>query len=202
MSRILGLDPSLTATGHARIVTRGAHDLDSTPLIMIGTITSKPKTDPTLRDRHQRLEVIADQLLDLAADFQPDVVMIEGPSLGARRQSGEFDRHGLWWKVVSRLLIRAEVTFPSFDVIEVPPANRMKYATGKGSILKDKVLAAAIYRYGQLVDLAGNDEADALILAAMGARWRGEPIEESLPQTHLSAMGGVRWPLSPVYPTL
>jgi hypothetical protein len=69
----------------------------------------------------------------------------------------------------------------------------MKYATGKGMIAKDAVLAAVVRRYVG-IDVTCNDEADALILAAMGARHLGQPIEDSLPLTHLAAMDNVHWP--------
>lgn len=39
----------------------------------------------------------------------------------------------------------------------------------------------------------GNDEADALVLAAMAHRHLGHPIDE-LPKTHLAAMDKIRWP--------
>jgi crossover junction endodeoxyribonuclease RuvC len=42
--------------------------------------------------------------------------------------------------------------------------------------------------------LRGNDEADALVLAAMGSRHLGQPLEGSLPAAHLGAMAGAKWP--------
>ena len=115
-----------------------------------------------------------------------DLVVIEQP---AYSQSGgsTHDRSGFWWMVVGRLLA-AEV-----PVAEVTPGGVKKYATGSGSSGKDAVLAAVIRRY-PAVAVSGNDEADALVLAAMGARWLGAPLEASLPAVNLQAMEAVRWP--------
>jgi crossover junction endodeoxyribonuclease RuvC len=44
------------------------------------------------------------------------------------------------------------------------------------------------------VDVDGNDVADALVLAAIGCRHLGSPLEESLPANHLAAMNKIRWP--------
>lgn len=50
-----------------------------------------------------------------------------------------------------------------------------------------EVMAAAIKRYPQF-DIANDNEADAVILAAFLARALGRPIEESLPQANLAAL--------------
>jgi hypothetical protein len=55
------------------------------------------------------------------------------------------------------------------------------------------VLAAVVRRYPH-ADITGNDIADALVLAAMGARQLGFPIEESLPQANQAALAKINWP--------
>jgi crossover junction endodeoxyribonuclease RuvC len=55
------------------------------------------------------------------------------------------------------------------------------------------VLAAVVRRYPH-TDVTGNDLADALVLAAMGARRLGFPIETSLPVANLAAMTKISWP--------
>ena len=74
-----------------------------------------------------------------------------------------------------------------------PPTSRATYATGKDNAGKDAVLAAVVRRYPD-VDVTGNDEADALVMAAMGARLLGHPLEDSLPQSHLRALAGLELP--------
>jgi crossover junction endodeoxyribonuclease RuvC len=121
-----------------------------------------------------------------------DLVIIEGPSYGSTTPH-QHDRAGLWWLVV------ADLRNLAYQVVEVPPSTRMRYATGRGNANKDDVLSAVIRRYPH-VDVNGNDEADALILAAMGARHLGLPLEGKvlagpiLPLTHLAAMDAVHWP--------
>ena len=76
--------------------------------------------------------------------------------------------------------------------MEVPPALLKKYATGRGNAAKDEVLAAVVRRYPH-ADINGNDIADAVVLAAMGARHREAPIENSLPALNASALAKVNW---------
>ena len=81
-------------------------------------------------------------------------------------------------------------------ILTVPPPTRAMFATGRGNAGKDEVLAAAIRRYPAW-GIAGNDIADATVLAAIGARLLGHPLEESLPQTHLRALNKLALPVSP-----
>lgn len=176
MSTVVGLDLSLTSTGWARVTDAGT--------ITTGRIQSKGAKSATLAERQARLLDLTAQIVGAA--WSADLVVIEGPSFGQHRQSGQHDRAGLWWLVVHQLV---SVT----QVVEVPPASRSKYATGKGNAAKDTVLLAVARRF-PTVDITGNDEADALVLAAMGARHLGTPIDD-MPLTHTTAMAKVAWPL-------
>lgn len=182
MSIVVGLDLSLTSTGWVRISTAPHPDGISRDLIK-----SSGHRGDTLAQRTARLARLCERIVELACDA--DLIVIEGPSLGQARQGGTHDRSGLWWLVVATL------SNCSGLVVEAPPACRARYATGKGNASKDQVLAAVVRRYPD-VPIVGNDDADALVLAAMGARYLGEPIEDSLPQAHLAAMAGVTWPTS------
>ena len=176
---VVGVDLSLTSTGVAVIDHHG---------VQLHRIESKGHKDATLNDRRRRLAAITADICDIIELAQPDpLAVIEAPSLGQARQAGTHDRSGLWWLTVNRLAIECGV-----QVVEVPPTCRAKYATGQGNAGKDAVLAGVVRRY-PTVPVDGNDCADALVLAAMGARWLGHPIDD-LPQTHLAAMDGVRWP--------
>lgn len=178
--RIVGLDLSLTATGVAVLDPIGVRETCEQH-----TLTSKGRKDADLEDRCQRLALIDERIHELA--IPADLVVVEGPSFGQARQGGQHDRAGLWWQVVARCLNDGVM------VVEVPPSLVKKYATGKGNAGKDEVLAAVVRRYSDC-PTANNNEADALVLAAMGARHLGHPIEESLPAVHLAAMDKVQWP--------
>ena len=178
---VAGVDLSLTSTGIAR--ARFEAELMTS---VVRRIESKGKAGASLRDRATRIERLVQTVFDETHDA--GLVVVEGPSYGSARESSgsRHDRSGLWWRTVDAILADGR------DVVEVPPSVRAKYATGAGNAGKDAVLAAAVKRY-PLWDITGNDVADAVILAAMGARHLGHPID-SLPQLHLSAMTKVRWP--------
>ena len=178
--RVVGLDLSLTSTGIAVI------DGDR---VALGKISTSGKATATLAERWLRLDDIATQVEQWVGHVgQTALVVVEGPSMGQGRQGGTHDRAGLWWLVMDRLHGQGH------KVVEVPPSVRAKYATGAGNAGKDAVLAAVCRRYPS-VEVTGNDTADALVLASMGARHLGFPLE-GLPQTHLQAMGKVRWPVA------
>jgi crossover junction endodeoxyribonuclease RuvC len=165
---VLGIDPSLTSTGLVRI--------DQHDGVQLYRIRPRVKG-------HDRLDAILDAVSYSVRDA--DLVVIEGPSYGSTG-TAYHQLAGLWW-LITHHLYRAGRPYAV-----VSPQARAKYATGNGGAGKDAVLAAVVRRYAD-VDVTGNDVADALILAAMGARWIGEPID-SVPKTHLVAMDKVSWP--------
>jgi crossover junction endodeoxyribonuclease RuvC len=176
--KVVGLDLSLASTGVAVADEAGG--------IELGQIRTKP-TGHGLIARRERLRSIR---LALRRDLDgADLVVLEGLAYASRSPHAT-ERAGLWWLVVDHLIGN------QVPVAVVSPTARAKYATGKGNAGKDQVLAAVVRRYPD-VDVTGNDQADALILAAMGARSRGCPIEPGgitgLPQTHLDAMTRVAW---------
>lgn len=168
---IVGLDLSLTSTGIARISDK----------VWADRIVPRNKRD------YARLQYLLTEISGLTEDA--DLIVVEGPSFGSgtnARQAGHHERGGLWWLVTWRLWRKQR----PFAV--VPPATLKRYATGKGNAPKDAVLAAAIRRYRQ-AEFDGNDAADALVLAAMGADQLGRPIAP-VPQTHRAALAAVKWP--------
>jgi Holliday junction resolvasome RuvABC endonuclease subunit len=166
---VIGLDLSLTATGVAS--TRR------------WTTVVKP---PAAMRSHVRLQYIRDAVLELLpADTA--LVVVEGPSYGNQnRQSGHHERAGLWWMVTHSLWKRG------VDYAVASPAARAKYATGKGNAGKADVIREVTRRFSWFN--GGEDEADALVLAAMGGEWLGFPIVE-LPLTHRKALDSVQWPI-------
>lgn len=170
--RIIGIDPSLTATGIAIIDT---HNPDTIHATTIKT-TNNGKEIST---RLGRFTDIIDRLLDhLSNEPADELVIIEAPSYGSRG-AGIWDRAGLWWRIVRVIHDRGTT------VIEIPPAVRCKYATGRGNADKDVVMLSAARRYPH-ADISNNNEADAVILAAIGARLTGHPIDDPMPKANLT----------------
>jgi crossover junction endodeoxyribonuclease RuvC len=185
---VVGLDLSLTSTGVAAVGETGyafvVRVRSKAPTTVRHPRTGKP-TQASLLQRHERLNSLAHRIVEAAAPA-PLLVVVEQPAF-SQTAGQQHDRSGLWWLVVRRFL-SAEV-----PVVEVTPGQLKRYATGSGSAGKDEVLAAVVRRYGG-VEVANNDEADALVLASMGARYLGFPIDEPLPKANASALDGVHWP--------
>lgn len=176
---VVGIDPSLTRSGVA-----GAAG--------VRTVRSEGHEDATARQRAVRLHNLCAEILDAVHAVRDGMggdllVVIEATSLGQGRQQGTRDRIGLWWLLVDALDGETGV-----DVVEVSPAQRMKYATGHGRADKDEVMAAAIRRY-PAIDIRNNDVADAVILRAMGEHALGRPLA-AVPKDHAAALRKVAWP--------
>ncbi|WP_193613131.1 crossover junction endodeoxyribonuclease RuvC [Nocardioides lijunqiniae] len=177
--KIIGLDLSLTSTGVAVVDDH----VEVGRRVTVQRIRSNGKKDATIADRTDRLRRLAAKILIPARDA--DLVVIEGPAYH-QSNPGMHDRSGLWWLVTERLHAY------DWPVAEVSPSVVKKYATGKGNAGKDQVLAAVVRRYPD-VEVGGNDEADALILAALGARFLGQPIDD-MPALQSAVVASVRWP--------
>jgi hypothetical protein len=167
--RVAGIDVSLTGTGVAT--------LSGTTLI-----ATKGRRKDSIAQRRTRIKGIVDQVLIEIGVV--DLAVVEGPSHHSVGGS-VWDRAGLWWRIVDGLCAR------DIPIAVVPPMSRAKYATGKGNSRKSAVLDAAQTRYGAI--LPTDDEADALILRAMGLEWLGQALAE-VPDGHRAALAGVQWP--------
>lgn len=176
--RIVGLDLSLTSSGVA-VLADGE--------VTVSRVRSVGKKGDSLLARGRRLNRLKVQLLDLCDGA--DLVVIEGPAMNvsASASGAVHDRGGLWWLVVHSLIASG------VPVMEIAPRVRAKYATGKGNAAKDAVFAAVLRRYTE-VPIANNDEADAVVMVAIGARVLGVPIEPSLPQLNLDVMPKLHLP--------
>ncbi|MYR60042.1 hypothetical protein GTY54_28695 [Streptomyces sp. SID625] len=167
--RVAGLDISLTGTG----------------ISTLGGTTRVPTTGrrrDSILQRRTRMTHIKDTVLTEVGDVH--LACVEGPSHHSVGGS-VWDRGGLWWLIVDGLCARG------IPVAVIPPMSRAKYATGSGGARKAAVLDAAQRRYGAI--LPSDDEADALILRAMGLDWLGVALTE-VPDGHRAALAGVQWP--------
>lgn len=158
MSKVVGLDPSLTATGVAS--TSG-----QTRLLR-----------PGKRRGPERLVWIRENILSLVSGAE--LVVVEGYSYGS--QHSHAHALGELGGVVRVALFEAGIPY-----LDIPPSTLKKYATGKGNAKKELVLVEAVKRLDY--PGANDNEADALWLRAIGREVLGDPIVE-LPKVHLKAM--------------
>jgi crossover junction endodeoxyribonuclease RuvC len=115
---------------------------------------------------HHRLQLLLGYVE--AAAEQCDFVVIEGLAFGAKGSS-LLDLAGLF-HVVTHRLWQLKVPYAV-----VSPFQRSKYITGRANASKEDCLIAAMKRFPE-AEITGNDTADALTLAAMGADWAGFPL--------------------------
>lgn len=176
---IVGIDPSLTATGIAVLRTTGG------PLWCVTTVKSKPTKNggpgSMLTRIHAIAEYIDSTIVGHSHSANQDVawIALEAPAF-SKNTGMAHERAGLWWHLYAMLSEHA-------PVVVVKPNVRAKYATGRGNAGKDEVMLAVAKRYPD-AGVANNNEADAVVLAAMGARYGGTPIESTLPAAHQLAM--------------
>lgn len=175
MTRVIGLDPSLTGTGIA------GH----------GWSLAVASTGNVVKDaypaRWWRINDLAARVVEQVG--MPDLVVIEAPSFDSKSTSAH-DRAGLWWKLYGRL------TGAGIPVATVTPSQLKKYALGKGVGSKAQVIEQVTRRLGHIwTDLAGDDnQADAVVLCAMGLDAVGAPVV-TLPAANRAALTAVDWPM-------
>jgi crossover junction endodeoxyribonuclease RuvC len=163
--KIVALDLSLTETGWAR--SGGEY----------GTITG---CDLTGMDRIDRILATIGRTVGDA-----DLVVLEGYSFASRGRAilSIAELGG-----VVRWTMRYNWGLP---YVEVPPASRAKYATGKGNASKDLVLVEAVKRLGY--SGSNHNEADALWLLHMALDHYGLLGKVKVPEKHREALAGVTW---------
>jgi len=179
---VYGLDLSLTCTG-------------------ISNGTTADALIPGDRDGHDRLEFHRRAIRERIPD-ETSLVVIEGVAMSVGYRPGVEEmtylrgliRHDLWRRRIPfaicppqhRIIYACGVANPAKDY----PANRRK------TIAKGMVRDAVVERYGVPCEGRGKyDQADSVILAAMGLHWLGYPLAV-LPDTHRRALDGVTWPLN------
>lgn len=199
---VAGIDLSLTNSGVA--VLRG-DQLGDRPSVR--NIKSAPapsgrrdgKPYATLLDRRNRIQSIAARVVtaaiagyDPAVDDAPLFVIEDVLVLGENGGQSTIDRVWLFGLVVHLL-------FKHGIVVQVSTTTMKKYATGSGSTpdgaksSKAAVLLAMPRMFPQVV-VVDDNAADALALAAMGARASGFPREPSVQRVNPSALSVVDWP--------
>jgi Holliday junction resolvasome RuvABC endonuclease subunit len=171
--KILGIDPSLSATGLAM-----AQD---GKWVRMKVLANK------LRG-HERMQYILDGIATYVESLnEGDMIVMEGPSYNSRGRATH-ELAGIWW-MVRHMLWR----YSHIKVIIVPPSVRAKYATGKGNAGKPEVLASVIRDHPD-AEILDHNMADAMIFAAMGSRSIGKPMEIRMQESpEMEAYDKVNW---------
>ena len=174
LMRIIGIDPSLTATGIA--------------ILENGEWTMLDVLKNNLRG-HERMDYIISNLAELFVGLQAgDIVVMEGPSFNSQGQRSH-ELAGIWW------LIRHEMWYyPDITVVIVPPTTRAKYASGRGNAGKAEVYEAIQEQFPDIT-IKDHNVGDAIILASIGARRIGSPVDDKLEDSpEMDAYKKVEWP--------
>ncbi|MFG3349547.1 hypothetical protein ACGF1Z_31375 [Streptomyces sp. NPDC048018] len=177
---VYGLDLSLNSTG----ISNGATAEALIPKNLTG---------------HDRLEFHRRSVQERIPD-ETSLVVMEGPAMSVGYRPGVEEmtylrglvKHDLW-----RRRIPIAICYPQHRIIyatgvanpakHLPPSQRKTAA-------KAMVRDVAVERYNVPCEGRGRyDQADAVILAAIGLHWLGYPLAV-LPDTHRRALDGVAWP--------
>lgn len=178
MTRILAVDPALTATGFCV-----ANMLDARV-----TETFKPKTKGV-----QRLVDIRGRMQLLLHAYTPDVLVMEGYNYGAARMKGRSQTPGRLFDIGELGgMIKLQAVHEGMKLLIVPPASLKMFATGNGLADKPMVMAAVARQWPGVV-CADDNQADAVALyhfaeAVMNKRKRRRYTEKQR-----SALDGAKW---------
>ncbi|WP_162940001.1 crossover junction endodeoxyribonuclease RuvC [Gryllotalpicola protaetiae] len=175
MRTVIGIDPSLRATGLAAI--RGTS-------FGLATVKTRPVLGGPAATAG-RVHLALERILALVPE-DTALVVIEGPSYGSQH-GARFERAGLYWMLLDQLRGRG------LEVVIVAPRTRAKYATGDGSADKRTVLRTMRERF-PVLNVRDDNQADALALACAGSRWLGAARDGGLDRAQTAAYRNIHWP--------
>ena len=181
MGYVAGVDLSLSSTAVVIIEA----DTGEICFKETGIGYSLPKSAPWW-DRLLRHEVIAEDCGRILDQFDPvDCLVFEGPSLGSKG-GVTFDIGGMMYNFLR------EVGY--YDpcppmVVEVPPSNLKKFATGSGKSPKNLVMAHVQKRWDHIFE--DDNLTDAFVLCEIGRALLGK-TQVKLPEAHLTALDKVK----------
>jgi Holliday junction resolvasome RuvABC endonuclease subunit len=172
---VIGVDPSLTCTGVAHVDEGGA----------VSVMRIPTAGDGSLDDIRLRVRLIVGSVLRFAPTSGL-LSVIEAPYIPQHGSGQVLERAWLFGMLVDQLALRGQVA-------QVRAKTRAKYGSGNGNAAKPEVRAAVRAAFPGL-RIRDDNEADALALAAMGARHLGSPIDGLPSKAQSAAMLAVAWP--------
>lgn len=172
---IVGIDPSLTATGV--VVLR--------PSLDACTVKSEalPKGERNVHDHSARIERTAAKISELVP--LGAAVAIEEPARMAKHGNPD-ERAGLRWSLIARLRHRGCL------VVQVPPKSAKMWLTDNGNADKAAMTAAAKNLAPDGLRIKTEHEGDAFAFATMLAAHLGAPVIPAPPRA-AKALAGVAW---------
>lgn len=169
---VVGLDLALIRTGVA-VVNIGQGPTTCTCYFF----EAKPEVG------HERLAKIVASVEEVTRDA--DLVVMEGLAYAAHDNRRALA--GAWWIVQHMLWGERRPT------AVVPPATLKQYATGIGNAKKPLVTAAVNSDAFPYFRTRDDNAADAAVLASMGARAKGQPVDR-VPIEQQAALLKCEWP--------
>jgi crossover junction endodeoxyribonuclease RuvC len=168
MSTVLGLDPSMTSTGLAVLWTIAGQARMTTRAI---PSAPAPIAERTVNLRARRLGDIVRDIETTVMFHRPALAVVESPVPNRRMKSGMLlERGAVYWNALD-MLDRYGV-----EIVECAPRQRALYATGDGAADKVSVARHTLNEHGLIFDT--DDELDAYVLAKIGRRLIGRPVDE------------------------
>lgn len=163
--RIHALDLSLTATGHARMLspTEIFHETISPPKGCVGI---------------ERIDWIANQITSRVNDAFTPLLIFENFSF-ASNDAGSHERIGLAY------MLRHWAWRRGIPFVLVAPSQLKKFVTGKGNAEKSLILREVFRRWN--IAAANDNEADGITLLQIGRCLVGDMEPETQPQREVIA---------------
>lgn len=185
MSLVVGVDPSLTSAGVAILK-------DGQPVHVSHHGFSGEKR-PSWQFRSRRIRYVCSKVMATMTE-RPDLVVIEGLPEHGRILPSTLDRAGLWHGLYAALDHR------DLPVAVMNPKTLKKWVTGaeaeedgNGNADKRDIIAAVGKWWPGVAK--GDDEHDALALAATGALHLGDPLPFEVKERHHTALEKTLWPV-------
>lgn len=148
-TRVLGIDPSLTATGFAILEWHGS----TCRALTHGAVRTKPGTP-----RASRLLTIHDEILTLIRTWEPAAVAVEAPFVA------ENVRSAMAIGEVRAVVLLAGAVL-NLDVFEYSPTEIKQAVAGYGRSGKDQVMEMVLRQVEVAEPFKSSDAADAAAVA-------------------------------------
>ena len=167
--RILAIDPSLTACGVLVVDVPSTYILgDATTAARIGVVTSEilgcKLTAGTSREKEERIDSTARRVAEIARERKPDLVLIEGATMGARGMI--FDLGAVHYAV--RIALR-NARFPA-EIVALTTGRMLALGVGQNPTrlkVKQWIEVALQQRHGLGMDNEHLNDALVLVLAKL-----------------------------------